>query len=268
MSIRAQVAVGLFAGLALGVMLGLAVRSDPAVDDDATAASTTTVEPVVREAPWVPNGVRFRTTVLVPESFTVADARVELAYSLVNLGPGLEGDAGDDAGGVPIDVVARPEQWELQIEGAPPIAASTRPSAERVSFEVPDGTRRQDVVSMRVTGWRLAVALGSEVVLDLSDGARGEFADGTSVTVDFVLDQTSSKIVDVDVEAATDEWHGAESFGLRADDARWRIATQDPHRIQLIWEGGDAPDSMVLVADYPQWLPVLEDVVVMGDGTE
>ena len=117
--------------------------------------------------------------------------------------------------------------------------------------------------------WRVPVPLGTEIDFELVDGALGEFADGTTVEVDFVLDQASSKIVEFNVQPSSDdEWFGAESLGLLAADGGWRVAVQDRTRIQLIWEGADAPDELTLVAGYPLWLPVEDPVTVFTAGGE
>jgi hypothetical protein len=269
MSARSQVVGAALVGVAVGACAFLGWRLVVA-DDDGEAGpgqTSTTAASVEVEAPWIEGGVRYETTVIVPLSFSVAQGVAELVYRAETISPALsrEDDGGD--AGTPPDVIFRPETWIIELAGSGPVTATTDPDAGRVRFTVPEGATSDDVLGVHVVGWRWARLVGSSVTLPLERDATGTFGDGTELTMRTVLDQATSTIIQVDVEAPDlGDWHPVGPVA-RADDARWRLSGGIVGGdFQMTWEGDDAPDAITLIQNYPVWEPVAARVTIIDQG--
>ena len=117
-----------------------------------------------------------------------------------------------------------------------------------------------------MTGWRLAVPVGSELTLPVEVGARRVFPDGSTIEIDTVLEQSSSTIVQLNSTAADSSWTGHSFGAIRTEDPGWRISFRfgQASNVQLIWEGSGAPDELLLTQVDPAWIPIDSDVVVIG----
>ncbi len=248
--------------LAAGAVVGgsgAALLATEAAPPQISVTTTAPVELRVVEAPWIDGGVRFRSTVIRPVSFVVGDGAAELEYELLP----LHWTAGN--GDEPAHVPVRPERWKLITTSGDQFDTSTTLHAPQVRFEVPAGLGAGDVAEVRVDGWRIAVPTGETVTVPLVAGAEGVFSDGTEVLVSTVLEQSSSTIVQLDGELANAEWVDGGGVPIGIADPRWRISFRSgAGAFQAIWEGSDAPGEIDLVQQYPMWVPVAADTVVIG----
>ena len=257
--------------LLAGVLVGGGTATLLASEEvDAGPATTTTVigaEPVFVEAPWIEGGVRFRSTVLLPISFVVGDGTGELEFDLVPLH--WTARTGQDEL-LSDELPVQPEQWELTLEGGVVIEAVTTLDDDVVRFDVPADADAADVNTVRVTGWRLAVPVGSKLAVPVEVGARGVFPDGSSIEIDTVLEQSSSTIVQLNSTAADASWTGHSLGAIRTEDPGWRTSFRfgQASNVQLIWEGSGAPGELVLSQIDPAWTPIDADVVVIGGADE
>ena len=252
-------AVGLVAGLLVVPTLGLLSSGDTEEATTTTSAPTTTVVSAVE--PWFEaEEVAIGATFLLPRGLNVTDGVAYLDYELTGIAPTLVDDAlleeGENRTGGEFAVM--PEQWELTTGSGAVIAATTGPLDSSVSFELP--VDEEDVAAVRLVGWRVAVPFGERVEIPTSSGATADLRRGR-VTVETVLEQSVSTIVQIDFERSGDPWDVTVS--LRPLDARWRVSGRQGGGLQLIWEGTDAPSSVTLEDGGFEMRPVTGDILVL-----
>ena len=141
------------------------------------------------------------------------------------------------------------------------MVATTGPFDSSVTFDLPVG--ETEVASIILSGWRLAVPFGERVAIDIEEGATATTRQGT-VTIETVLEQSISTIVQIDFEHGGGSW--VTTTALRPVDATWRVSGRQGGGLQLIWEGDDAPTSVILEDSGFEMRPVVGEVVVyQGD---
>lgn len=256
-------AVGRFAlGLVTGGLLAGSVLwfsgsgdSEPATT---TSSSVVTSSPATTTAPFLEEGeVVFGSAVLLPRSFEVEDGSAVLDYDLAGLGPSLvTGDDQEYDG----DVLMMPELWELTTRAGVVIEETTGMHDSVVRFELPSAD--DTVERVELVGWRAATAFGERLQLDIVEGETGSFRSG-QVTIETVLEQSISTIVQIDFDTTGDGWGGG---WLRPVDGGWRVSGRQGGGIQLIWEGTDAPAQVVLEDVGFEMRPRSGRVVVIDQG--
>ena len=256
MSAVGRFALGVVAGALIAPMLSLIPSGDTEESAATTAASTTTQAPVIE--PWFePDEVAIGASFLLPRGLNVTDGFAYLDYDLAGIAPSLVDDADDRPEGAG-DFAVMPERWELTTVSGVVVAATTGPRASSVRFEMPIG--EEEVDSVRLLGWRVAVPFGERVELPIESGAIADLRRGR-VNVETVLEQSVSTIVQIDFERAGDAWDVTVS--LRPVDSRWRVTGRQGGGLQLIWEGADAPESVVLEDAGFEMRPVAGEIIVM-----
>jgi hypothetical protein len=267
MGVAARIAGGLVVGLTVGAAAG--ALTGPRDDGSPVAATTTSTvilaaapDAPLPEAEWIDGGVRFRSSVLVPLSFTVEEARAELEFEVVPLHWTV-----DDAP-APEEIPVQPEHWMLTTDGGAVFTSTSVLGDDVVRWDVSDDLTTGDVAEVAITGWRLATPVGEAVTLPLEVGAMAGFEDGAEIVIDTVLDQVSSTIVQLDSRLPEDPWHHGSSLAvITVPDPGWRVGFRfnQSSNVQLIWAGTDAPDEIEVVQGYPLWLPVAANTVVLGE---
>ena len=260
----------------------------------ATSSSPPTTQVPEREPDWIAEGgVRFATTVLVPTGLADDDGAVRLRYELVPLGQRYSG-FGETL------PPALPERWELRLDDGRTLEAVTAPpSIDQFGSgrEVPDGRLLASVVfegedatadqvdSIVVTGWRIAVPTVVDFVVSPEPGQQVELFDGSLVTLDILLEQRSTTIVGFSVDRPSDPWRTEidrpflDSVVFRGVGPGWTAASSTiggtggggPSRgsigFQLTWGGPEAPDPVEVRFATTSWLPVETAVIVpLGSG--
>jgi hypothetical protein len=258
-------------GLALGAVVGLVAAVglgalDTAGRDAPSTESTPTSVVDVGEAaagtlaavkPWAdPAEVIFETTVLIPDAFTVDSGVAALEYTLVPLAPVSGVSTSEDDHSVPVAV---PDRWQLTTTSGEVVEVLVAEDAEIVRFEVEETATREDIASVRVVGWRIAAPVGERQTLPVAVGATAAFESGTKLIVETVLEQSTSTIVQVEVEQPDDPWR--EIFAGPVDPG-WRVAGRQEGGLQFIWEGAGVPSVVDLVQETPTWVPMPTDLVV------
>ena len=221
---------------------------------DSGDPTTTTSIPAI---PWInPSEIVFASTILVPTSFTVDRGFAELEYELHSLSPlsGIEVHDHPEP-----HVVVYPERWELETRSGTSVLVDVNEGATKVRFAVDDDATVDDVRQIRLTGWRAAAPLEEQLTVPLETGTTVVYAGGTTITVDTVLEQKTSTIVQVDVDHPESEWDTI--FATPADPG-WRVSGRQDGGLQFIWEGDDPPGEIVLVQRTPTWVPLASDTVV------
>ena len=253
-------------GFVLGGLLAGSVtllgdtESHEAGSSTTPADTTTTTAPSPTAAPFLEEGeVVFGSTVLLPRGLEVEDGVARFSYELAGLSPSLmEQDDADYQG----DVLMMPESWELTTGAGAVVEATTGRNDGSARFELP--AAEDTVARIELVGWRVATVFGDRVELEIVEGATGSLRSG-QVTIETVLPQTTSTIVQIDHDHAGGEWGFGAPHPL---DRGWRVSGMQGGGIQLVWEGDDAPDSVVIEDAGFEMRPESGRVVVMeqGDG--
>jgi hypothetical protein len=230
--------IGLVLGVVLVSVAAAVAGGDPAASSETTDEAATSVPTTAFSEPWVePGEVLVETTAILPRGLDVTDGIAVFEYDLAGLAPTL---GVDDESGSPGDVVVFPERWELTTASGATVPAETSAQARLVRFELPSAT--DSVARIDLVGWRVATTVGDRIELPLEEGASGGLRSGEAV-IETILDQRNSTIVQIDLIGGSDSHTNGV---LRPLDARWRISGRQGGGLQLIWEGTDVPDEVVL----------------------
>ncbi|MEA2002591.1 MAG: hypothetical protein U9N84_12020 [Actinomycetota bacterium] len=220
-----------------------------------TSITPTSATPV---APWFEEGEALvDATVILPGPLETDDGVVIFEYELVGLSPALVEHEDAEHGG---DIVVLPEKWVLTTGGGAEVEAVTGPRDQSVRFELvaPDDL----IATIHLVGWRVATPFGDRVEIPVESGTSGSLRSG-ELTIVTVLDQTNSTIVQFDFERSGGDW---EFDGLpRPLDPGWRLSGRDGG-FQLIWDGDDAPELIVLENGAFEWRPATGNILVLDTG--
>jgi hypothetical protein len=237
--------VGRFgAGFLVGALLAglLLVMRSPS-GSESTAAPTadttsSTLAVAVAEVPFVePGEVLIGSTALLPRGLEVEDGVAVFRYELAGIGPSLHFDEDSEHQG---DVLMAPEKWRLTTGSGAVVEETIGPRDSSVQFQMPSA--EDTVATIELVGWRVATPIGDRVELPIEKGAAGTFRSGTAV-IETVLEQRTSTIVQIDFDRSGEDWQ----TGLpRPLEPGWRVTGRQDGGIQLIWDGDDAPDSVLL----------------------
>ncbi|MDJ0663286.1 MAG: hypothetical protein QNJ75_01920 [Acidimicrobiia bacterium] len=255
MSAAGRFALGVVAGALILPILGLIPSGD--AEEPATTTSVPTTE-APATVPWFePEEVAIGATFLLPRNLNVTDGFAYLDYELTGIAPSVVGDFEDRPAGAG-DFAAMPERWELTTASGAIVEATTGPRASSVRFEMPIG--EEEVESIRLVGWRVAVPFGEQVEVPIESGATADLRRGR-VTVNTVLEQSISTIVQLDFDRSGDDWDITVS--LRPIDSSWRVTGRQGGGLQLIWEGTNVPESVVLEDAGFEMRPLVGEILVM-----
>ena len=221
---------GLLVGGLFAVMIGLVFGGEDTAAP--TTTTTTTLAPTPGVEPWFEAGeVLIGATALLPRGLNVEGDMAFFDYDLASLDPTLVD--GEDLQGL---AAALPEHWLLTTASGATVTGVTGPRDTSVRFELP--LEESEVASIVLIGWRVAVPFGERVELRIEEGASASTRHGT-VSIETVLEQSISTIVQYDFDLGDDPWDVYVT--LVPTDPRWRTSGR-----QLIWEGDNPPDSVVL----------------------
>ena len=193
----AGLAVG--AGAALAVLLAFGGEEEAAVTV-ATTTSTTAAPPVT----WVDaDEIALGPTVMVVEGLTVEDGEAVLAYDLFDINPVEPGRLldSDSLTGVGLDRLAEeaavaPELWTLITAGGEIPGTTSSPRARTARFSLPGGAL-PEVLGLRLDRYWMRIPYAFEAALPLDSTVPLDA--GYSLAVGRVIEQTDSKIVQVDL---------------------------------------------------------------------
>ena len=243
-------------GAALGGLLLVVwapFEADSTVDTMAPSTSST-VASVTAEPFFEPGEVLVDATALLIRDLTSEDGVVALDYDIAGLGPALMANEDQEYQG---DASAVPESWVLTTHSGARVEATTGPRDSSVRFELPTGD--DPVATIELVGWRVAVPLGERIELPIEKGAEGSFQSG-DVVIETVLEQRNSTIVQIDFDRMAGDWNHGFPQPL---EPGWRVSGMQGGGIQLIWDGPDVPDNVVLEDVSPALRPVTGSVIVI-----
>lgn len=248
------------AGFLLGALLAGAISMSWGYSDPAPLEmSTTTVASAVEIEPWLEEGeVRFSTSVILPRGLIVENGTAVFDFELAGLSPSLLRRDGEYQG----DSMAYPEHWVVTTASGATIEASTGLRDTSIWLNLP--TPEDQVATIRLVGWREGVALGRRIELPIEVGASGSFRSG-AVTIENVLRQTASTIVQLEVDEIADHW---QFTTIRPLNGAWRVSGRGIGGRQLIWDGDDAPDVLVLEDVGVEMRAVSGDILVVDQREE
>ena len=253
MNSAGRFASGLLSGAAFAGVMFFWPNSDPDAPATSMPAMTATTSTTALAPCLGPGEGDCGATVLLPRGLEVEDGVARFDYELTGLGLTL--GVGQDAG-TSGDVLTFPEIWVLTTRAGATIEATTGPTAAAARFELPSDDTA--VAQIEVVGWRRATAFGERVELPIEVGAAATFRAGEAI-IETVLDQRNSTIVQIDFDSNSGEWHNGL---LRPVQSGWRVSGRSGGGVQLLWDGSDAPSSVVLEDVSLEMRPVAESVIV------
>ena len=216
--------------------------------EDTTTTSTPAIEPFLEAEEII-----FGATALLPRGLELEDGIARFSYELAGLGPTL---GATDFFLPQGDVLTFPETWVLTTDTGETVAATTGRQASAARFELPNDDAV--VARIEVVGWRRATPFGERIEIPIEVGSTARFRSGEA-TIETVLQQRTSTIVQIDFDSDGGDWHNGL---LRSAEPGWRFSPRQGQGIQLLWEGSDAPTSIVLEDVSFEMRPVAETVVV------
>ncbi|MEN8234445.1 MAG: hypothetical protein ABFR89_05925 [Actinomycetota bacterium] len=280
--------------LAAGALLGAALAAtgiwlgSASVDTAApsTTLATTTLPPIPAEPAWIPEGgIRFASTILIPQEIDANDGVLTFDYELAS----LAGSSRFSTANPP----ALPETWGMTSAAGAHYETTTNPpridtfseldryTQDSARFDVPAEFESSDVRSIAVTGWRIAVPMNTVIHLSSERGSSITLGDGTVIMVDTILEQRNGTIIGFDVDAPIDPWRTAADtpFGLSTtftgSGPGWlRSATRTGGTglsggatgFQLMWDGPTAPPDIALAINTTAWMPLDSTATVYEGG--
>lgn len=264
---RTLVGFGFGASLALIGLVAWSLVSAPdgpaaTVQPGQSLVTTPSSTAISGAEPWVaPGEVVFETTVLVPGELTVEAGEASFRYAVRSLAPfsGLETDGEEEQA-----PIAFPEHWRLTTTNGEEIVSTVDEPTDAVRFDVAATLTIDDVASVDVTGWRLAVPVGAVRDMAITAGSEADFGAGNIVLIDAVIEQTTSTIVQVDIAHPDDPW---DAVFVAPIDPGWRVAGRQEGGLQFIWEGSDVPSALTLQQESPAWVAVSAEQPVWGSGS-
>lgn len=220
----------------------------------------TTSTAAVASAPFLERGeVLIDATVLLPRGLEVEAGVVLFQYDVAGLSPSLVEHEDSEYQG---EVLILPERWVLTTGSGAVVEETTGPRNHAVAFELPavDDT----VATIELVGWRVSAPLGERIDLPIQKGAGGSFSSG-EVVIETVLEQRTSTIVQIDFDRADDGWSNGSPRPL---EPGWRVSGRQDGGIQLIWEGDDVPDRLVLEDFGFAMRPAVGSIIVFDARSE
>ena len=285
-----SIAVGVAIGAALaglGLLLGSSAEIDAQpVAGDIPPTTVAPVETIPIEAPWTEDGgVRFESTVVIVDDFSVEDDAAVLDYRLVALG----GASRVFFGGAHLPAVL-PATWELLSGDRATLAAESDPPrndvfaennaaglADSIRFETEDGSSIGTVDAVRITGWRVATPIETVAELPGVSGSSATLLDGTVMSIGTILEQRTGALLDFDLDRPVDPWRVVVDQGFGAstefvgDGPGWGRASATIGGtgleggitgFQLVWSEPSPPDIVRVRAKILTWQPIGGNVTV------
>ena len=220
MNSAARFGTGLLAGLIVASAIGLMLNGD---NSGETTTSTTTTSTLAPEAePWIePGEVMIGATAILPRELNIDGGTAFFDYDLAGLAPSLAvPEDTEDTGG---DFAVMPEEWLLTTTSGSRVTGATGPFDTSVSFDLAED---EEVASIVLTGWRVATPFGDRAELPIETGATATMRRG-EVSIETVLEQSISTIVQVDFDDGGDPWV---NVVLSPVDTRWRVSGRQGRR--------------------------------------
>ncbi len=267
---RRRLALAL-AGLAVGAGAALAaLLAFGGEEETAVTAATTTSTTAAPPATWVDAGeIALGPAVMVVEGLTVEDGEAVLAYDLFDINPVEPGRLldSDSLTGEGLDRLAEeaavaPELWTLITAGGEIPGTTPSPRARTARFSLPGGAL-PEVLGLRLDRYWMRIPYAFEAALPLDSTVPLDA--GYSLAVGRVIEQTDSKIVQVDLVTpggyATGTDPGVLFLAVRGPG--WAFTSgRTPTGLQLVHDPTPLPDPIRFAARSAYWVPFDRPVLI------
>jgi hypothetical protein len=250
-------------GLAVGVGAALAALFAFADGESPVAAETTTTSTVAPPVWWEsPAEIQLGPAVLVIQGLTVEDGDAVLSFAIHDLSPVPPGRLRDPDDLIDVllqrladEAAVAPELWTLiTAEGEIP-GTTSGPRARTARFPLPGGVL-PELVALRLDRSWMRVPYSYPVALP--SGAVVPLDQGYSVAISRVIEQTDSRIVQVDLVTpggfATPADPGAPMLAVTGEG--WSFTSgRTSTGLQLVHDATPLPDPIYLLARSAYWVP-------------
>lgn len=233
---------------------------------DAAPAGTLTTEPATTVAPapepvWHdPHETLLGPGALVLETLTVDEGIATLGYRVEGITPARSGLVFEEDSVAPV----APEVFVLEAGSERHTASAVRVGSTQVEFEVGDGFDRASVTGITVERVWLRHPYRWDVELPAARGASITLDAHVTVSVEAVVAQADSTLVNLDTTHLADDfvagrsarvWVTGRGPGWTSGNRQLGTGIGGSTGVQLTWHTPDIPDPMPLSVTAPQWLP-------------
>ena len=241
-------AAGFLVGMLAAGGIGVRVIEEVRAEDDATSLppeNVSSTTPSSNEYFLDPNETLIASSAVIPTDVVGTGASVSVEYEIFSLAPG----GGSSIAG---DPNLYPASWRVSIDGDTVDGGPDGPDSLVATFELPAGTDVGDIVGVEIVDPLVAYPL--DALFELSDenpsaavaaAVQAELAgitersDGTVVR----LEMLTANPMDLafTIEGAGPGWSSDKSLATSTE-------------IELLWVGGDLPDTLTFRALGIQWV--------------
>lgn len=197
---------------------------------------------------------------IVLESLIVEDGVATLRYRVESITPPRNGTVFEDDLGPPV----APEVFVLESGSGEYTASATRVRSTEVRFEVGGDFSVESVTGIRVERVWLRYPYRYDIDLAATRGASIALDEHITVSVDAVVGQAGSTLINLDTTRLSDEFISSESttVWVTGRGAGWRSNARQSGAgiggstgVQLQWHTAEVPDPLPLTVTAAQWLP-------------
>lgn len=258
-------------GVVLGAVLaavGLWLAPDAAPAGEAAVTTTTTVFDEPQPMWHDEHETLIGPGAIVLESLILEDGVAILRYRVEAITPPSRGFVFEDDLGAPV----APEVFVLETGSGEYTASASRVRSTEVRFDVGNGFSDDSVTGIRVDRLWLRLPYQYDVDLAATRGASITLDEHVMVSVDAVVGQAESTLINLDTTHLSDIFIAGESttVWVTGRGAGWRSGSRQSGGgiggstgVQLTWHTASVPDPLPLTVTAPQWLP--RDVTIPLD---
>lgn len=251
--------LALAAALGAGsTLLGVALADDGDPAGPPLAPTTSTSAPPAEDGTWWhdPHETLIGPAAVIPETLTVDEGVATLSYLVEAITTARHGFVLESEDIPPV----APEGWELVTPTGSYHGTASRTRARQVRFEVDDTFAAEAVTAIHVTRHWMRIPYQYVVGIDGAVGASATVDEGLVLTIDAVLEQAETTLIQLDLE------HPSEAFGATDVADFWILESGPawgPTNVNISAGGGYAltylapqlPDRVELSIWSSRWIP-------------
>lgn len=240
--------IGFLVGMLAAGSIGVRVIEEVRAEDDATSLppeNVSSTTPSSDEYFLDPRETLIASAAVIPTDVVGTGASVSVEYEIISLAPG----GLSSIVGVPN---LYPASWRVSIDGDTVAGGLDGPDSRVVTFELPAGSDAGDIVAVDIVDPLVAYPL--DALFHLSDENRSVWVTaGVQVELVSTTDRSDGTVVRLEILTAkpTDV-----AFTIEGSGPGWSsdksLATST--EIELLWVGGEPPDTLTFRAVGIQWV--------------
>lgn len=256
---------------ALLALVGVMLAPDAAPTTPTAPTTSTTVAAPAGPVWYDPHETLVGPAVVVLESLVRDEDTLVLTYRVEAITPAREGIVFEEETGAPVG----PEVFTLVFaDGSELTSAAARIDSTAVTFDVTADSTPDDVTEIRIDRYWLRIPHDSDFELPASRGASFQVDELITISVEAVVEQASSTIVNLGTTRGSSAFISARNpiVWVTGRGPGWSSTIRQSGAgiggstgIQLNFSGETLPDPMPLTVSAPQWIPY-DDPITLDVG--